>query len=435
MSAAASTAALAPTAGGSAGSPGSAGVSPQDDLDVERIRADFPILSRQIHGRPLVYLDSAASAQCPTAVLQAVDRYRTTLHANVHRGVHSLSQWATDAYEGARERVRRFLNARSTREIIFVRGTTEAINLVANSYGRGHLTRGDEVLITYLEHHANIVPWQLICDATGAQLRAAPVSENGELDLGAFEAMITPRTRLVAVAHVSNALGTILPVQRIVQLSHARGIPVLLDGAQAVAHASVDVRALDCDFYAFSGHKIYGPTGIGVLYGREALLAAMPPWQGGGDMILSVSIEHTTYNELPWKFEAGTPDISGAIGLAAALDYVDSIGLSRIGAHEHALLELATARLSALPGVRLVGTAAHKAAVLSFTMDGIHPHDIGTILDSEGIAIRTGHHCAMPLMQRFGLAATARASFALYNRAEEVDRLVAGLIRVREVFG
>lgn len=423
-----SSAAIARTAAGS-------GAGVPEKLDIERIRADFPILSRQINGRPLVYLDSAASAQCPTAVLQAVDRYRTSLHANVHRGVHSLSQWATDAYEGARERVRRFLNARSTREIIFVRGTTEAINLVANSFGRGHLTSGDEVLITQLEHHANIVPWQLICAATGAQLRAAPVLENGELDLAGFEALLTPRTRMVAVAHVSNALGTILPVKRIVQLAHARGIPVLLDGAQAVAHSSVDVQALDCDFYAFSGHKIYGPTGIGVLYGREPLLAQMPPWQGGGDMILSVSIEHTTYNELPWKFEAGTPDISGAIGLAAALDYVDSIGLARIAAHEHALLELATAGLSALPGLRLIGTAPDKAAVLSFTMDGIHPHDIGTILDSEGIAIRTGHHCAMPLMQRLGLAATARASFALYNRTEDVERLVAGLLKVREVFG
>ncbi len=404
-------------------------------LDIARIRADFPILARQVNGRPLVYLDSAASAQCPTAVLQAVDHYRTTLHANVHRGVHSLSQWATEAYEGSRERVRRFLNARSTREIIFVRGTTEAINLVANSFGRGHLGSGDEVLITYLEHHANIVPWQLVCAAAGARLRAAPVLDDGELDLDAFEALLTPRTRMVAVAHVSNALGTILPVQRIVQLAHARGVPVLLDGAQAVAHAPVDVQALDCDFYAFSGHKIYGPTGIGVLYGREALLAAMPPWQGGGDMILSVSIEKTTFNELPWKFEAGTPDISGAIGLAAALDYVDLLGRERIAAHEHALLELANARLAALPGLRLIGTAPDKAAVVSFTMDGVHPHDIGTILDSEGIAIRTGHHCAMPIMERFGLPATARASFALYNSAADVERLAAGLRKVRDVFG
>jgi cysteine desulfurase / selenocysteine lyase len=403
-------------------------------LDVARIRADFPILAREIHGRPLVYLDSAASAQCPLSVLEAVDRYRTSLHANVHRGVHSLSQWATDAFEGARERVRRFLNARSTREIVFVRGTTEAINLVANSYGRTHLGSGDEVLITHLEHHANIVPWQLVCAATGARLRAAPVLDDGELDLAAFERLLTPRTRLVALAHVSNALGTILPVRRLVQIAHAHGIPVLLDGAQAVPHAPVDVRALDCDFYAFSGHKLYGPTGIGVLYGREALLDAMPPWQGGGDMILSVTLEQSTYNELPWKFEAGTPDISGAIGLAAALDYVDALGLARIAAHEHTLLQLATARIGALPGVRLIGTAADKAAVLSFTMAGVHPHDIGTILDSEGIAIRTGHHCAMPIMQRFGLPATARASFALYNDAADVERLAAGLERVREVF-
>ena len=421
-------------AGASAGASVTAGAAAGAPLDLARIRADFPILARQINGRPLVYLDSAASAQCPTAVLQAVDHYRTSLHANVHRGVHSLSQWATQAYELARERVRRFLNARSTREIVFVRGTTEAINLVANSYGRTHLSDGDEVLITYLEHHANIVPWQLACAASGARLRAAPVLDDGQLDLSAFEALLTPRTRLVAVAHVSNALGTLLPVQRIVQLAHARGVPVLLDGAQAVAHAPVDVQALDCDFYAFSGHKIYGPTGIGVLYGRESLLAAMPPWQGGGDMILSVSIEHTTFNELPWKFEAGTPNISGAIGLAAALDYVDALGLERIAAHEHALLELAQARLTALPGLRLIGTAPGKAAVVSFTMDGVHPHDIGTILDSEGIAIRTGHHCAMPIMERFGLPATARASFALYNSAEEVERLVAGLRQVRNVF-
>jgi cysteine desulfurase/selenocysteine lyase len=382
-----------------------------------------------------VYLDSAASTQRPRAVLQAVDHYERTLHANVHRGVHSLSQWATEAYEGARETVRRFLNARSTREIVFVRGTTEAINLVANSYGRAHLGPGDEVLITYLEHHANIVPWQMVCSQTGARLRAAAVLPNGELDLDSFRSMLGPRTRIVAVAHVSNALGTILPVREIVQLAHARGVPVLLDGAQAVAHERVDVQELECDFYAFSGHKIYGPTGIGVLYGREGLLAAMPPWQGGGDMILTVSIEQTTYNELPWKFEAGTPNISGAIGLGAALDYVETLGRERIAAHEHALLELATARLAAVPRLRLIGTAAAKAAVISFTLEGVHPHDIGTILDSEGIAIRTGHHCAMPIMQFYGLAATARASFALYNRAEDVERLIAGLAKVRELFG
>ncbi|MFI4869161.1 MAG: cysteine desulfurase [Steroidobacterales bacterium] len=403
-------------------------------FDVAKVRADFPILARQINGKPLVYLDSAASSQRPRAVLSAVEHYETTLHANVHRGVHSLSQWATEAYEGARDIVRRFLNARSTREIVFVRGTTEAINLVANSWGRGHLKPGDEILITYLEHHANIVPWQMLCAATGARLRAAPVKPNGELDLDAFRALLSARTRLVAVAHVSNALGTILPVQELVHLAHARGVPVLLDGAQAVPHQRVDLQAIDCDFYAFSGHKVYAPTGIGVLYARESLLAAMPPWQGGGDMILSVGIESSTYNELPWRFEAGTPNISGAVGLGAALQYVDSLGREAVAAHEHALLELATERLLALPRLRLIGTAGAKAAVLSFTMDGVHPHDIGTILDSEGIAIRTGHHCAMPIMEVFGLAATARASFGCYNTAEDVERLVEGLKKVRKLF-
>jgi cysteine desulfurase/selenocysteine lyase len=403
--------------------------------DVARVRADFPILARSIHGKPLVYLDSAASSQRPLAVLRAVEHYETTLHANVHRGVHSLSQWATDAYERSRETVRRFINARSSREIVFVRGTTEAINLVANSWGRGQLQAGDEVLITYLEHHSNIVPWQLICAATGAKLRAAPITAAGELDLDAFKELLTPRTRLVAVAHVSNALGTVLPVQEIVRIAHAHGVPVLVDGAQAVPHETVDVRALDCDFYAFSGHKVYGPTGIGVLYGRESLLAAMPPWQGGGEMILSVSIEASTYNELPAKFEAGTPNISGAIGLGAALEYVESLGREAIAEHEHGLLELTNESLTALPGVRLIGTAPGKAAVVSFTMQGIHPHDIGTILDSEGIAIRTGHHCAMPLMQFYGLPATARASFGCYSNAQDVERLVQGVRKVRELFG
>ena len=404
-------------------------------LDPVRVRAEFPILARTIHGKPLVYLDSAASSQRPWAVLRAVEHYETSCHANVHRGVHSLSQWATEAYEGARETVRRFLNARSTREIVFVRGTTEAINLVANSWGRSQLKAGDEVLITQLEHHSNIVPWQLICAATGATLRAAPITAAGELDMSAFARLLTARTRLVAVAHISNALGTVLPVHEIVRLAHAQGIPVLLDGAQAVAHASLDVRALDCDFYAFSGHKVYGPTGIGALYARESLLATMPPWQGGGDMILSVQIESSTYNDLPWRFEAGTPNISGAVGLGAALEYVESLGREAIAAHEQGLLELASARLAAMPGLRLVGTAAHKAAVISFTMQGVHPHDIGTILDSEGVAIRTGHHCAMPLMEYYGLAATARASFGCYNNAHDVERLVQALQRVREVFG
>ena len=422
-----------------AATPEAAGATPPRPelapLDEARVHADFPILGRLINGRRLVYLDSAASSQRPLAVLRAVDHYERDLHANVHRGVHSLSQWATDAYEGAREIVRRFINARSVREIVFVRGTTEAINLVAHSYARSVLRPGDEVLITLLEHHSNIVPWQIVCAATGARLRAVPVLPNGELDMAAFHTLLTDRTRLVAVAHVSNALGTVLPVDEIARAAHARGVPVLLDGAQAVAHAPVDVQALDCDFYAFSGHKVYGPTGIGVLYGRESLLAAMPPWQGGGDMIRSVAIEETTYNELPWKFEAGTPNISGAVGLGAALEYVESLGRERVAAHEQRLLKLATERLEAVPRLQIIGTAAEKAAVVAFTMEGVHPHDIGTILDSEGVAIRTGHHCAMPLMDFFGLAATARASFALYNRVEDIDRLVAALQRVRELFG
>ncbi len=386
-------------------------------LDVERVRRDFPILARTVHGRPLVYLDSAASAQRPQAVLRAVEDYETRSHANVHRGVHLLSQEATAAYEGARDRVRRFLNARSTREIIFTRGTTEAINLVAQSYARPRLGPGDEVLISALEHHANIVPWQMV----------------RELILDPFLERLTARTRLVAVAHVSNALGTILPVADIVAAAHARGVPVLIDGAQAVPHIPIDVRALGCDFYAFSGHKLYGPTGIGVLYGREELLAAMPPWQGGGDMILTVSFERTTYNELPWKFEAGTPNMSGAVGLAAAIDYVERLGLPAIAAHEHRLLEEA-AGLERIPGLRIIGTAAQKASVISFTLEGIHPHDLGTILDSEGIAVRTGHHCAMPVMEFFGVPATARASFACYNTREDVQRLIEALHKAREVF-
>ena len=403
-------------------------------LDVERVRRDFPILARLVHGRPLVYLDSAASAQRPQAVLHAVEDYETRSHANVHRGVHLLSQEATAAYEGARERVRRFLNARSTREIIFTRGTTEAINLVAQSFARPRLGPGDEILITALEHHANIVPWQIVRDQTGCSLSVAPINERGELLLDRFIERLTPRTRLVAVAHVSNALGTILPIEAIIAAAHARGVPVLIDGAQAVPHLAVDMRALDCDFYAFSGHKLYGPTGIGVLYGREELLAAMPPWQGGGDMILTVSFERTTYNELPWKFEAGTPNISGTVGLAAAMDYVERLGFAAIAAHEHALLEEATAGLAGIAGLRIIGTAAHKAAVISFTLEGVHPHDLGTILDSEGVAVRTGHHCAMPVMDFFGVPATARASFACYNTHEDVRRLIEALHKAREVF-
>ncbi|MET0291669.1 MAG: cysteine desulfurase [Steroidobacteraceae bacterium] len=403
--------------------------------DAHAVRAQFPILSRRINGRELVYLDSAASSQRPQRVLDAVNHYETHQHANVHRGVHTLSQIATDAFESARERVRRFLNAKSTREIIFTRGTTEAINLVSQSWGRSQLRAGDEVLITALEHHANIVPWQLACAATGARLVVAPIDERGDLRFDDFLALLSPRTRLVAVAHVSNALGTILPVERIVAAARERGIPTLIDGAQAVAHAAVDVQALGCDFYAFSSHKIYGPTGIGVLYGRESLLTAMPVWQGGGDMIRTVSFEASTWNDLPHKFEAGTPHISGAVGLAAALDFVEDLGLERMAAHEHALLEQATAALEAIPGLTVHGTAAHKAGVLSFTLKGVHPHDLGTILDHEGVAIRAGHHCAMPLMGLLGVPATARASFACYSIPEDVVRLEAAVRKAREVFG
>jgi len=403
--------------------------------DVERVRRDFPILNRTVHGKPLVYLDSAASSQRPLPVIRAVDDYESRSHANVHRGVHALSQEATAAFEGARERVRRFINARSTREIIFTRGTTEAINLVANSFGRARLGPGDEILITALEHHANIVPWQMVRDATGCALVVAPIDRSGELIMEEFHRRLTPRTRIVAVAHVSNALGTILPLAEIIAAAHARRVPVLVDGAQAVPHTPVDVQALGADFYAFSAHKLYGPTGIGVLYGREELLAAMPPWQGGGDMILNVTFERTTYNELPYKFEAGTPNMSGAVGLAAAIDYVESLGLGAIAAHEHSLLEAATAALSDIPGLTLIGTAKHKAAVVSFVLEGIHPHDLGTILDAEGVAVRTGHHCAQPVMDFFCIPATARASFACYNTLGEVQQLAAALRRAQEVFG
>ncbi len=403
--------------------------------DIARVREDFPILSRQVNGRPLAYLDSAASTQRPRAVLDAVEHYETHVHANVHRGVHTLSQLATDAFEAARERVRRYLNAASTREIIFVRGATEAINLVAQSWGRTNLQAGDEILISSLEHHANIVPWQMACEATGAKLVVAPINERGELRFDDYVALLGPRTRLVAMTHVSNALGTVLPVAQIIAAARERGIPTLIDGAQAVAHEAVDVQALGCDFYAFSSHKLYGPTGLGVLYGREALLEQMPPWQGGGDMIRTVSFEKSTWNDLPYKFEAGTPHISGAIGLAAAMDYVESLGLAQIAAHERSLLAQATDALSAIPGIRLHGTAAHKAGVLSFTLAGVHPHDLGTILDHEGVAIRAGHHCAMPLMELLGLPATARASFGCYSTAQDVTQLTQAVHKAREVFG
>jgi cysteine desulfurase/selenocysteine lyase len=403
--------------------------------DVERVRRDFPILDRTVNGHPLVYLDSGASSQRPIAVLRAVEEYETHSHANIHRGVHALSQAATEAFEGARERVRRFINARSTKEIIFVRGTTEAINLVAQSYARTRLTAGDEIIVSALEHHANIVPWQMVCEQTGATLKVAPINARGEFLFDEYLELLSPRTKIVAVAHVSNALGTILPVKKIVDAAHAQGAVVLVDGAQAVPHSHVDVRALGCDFYAFSGHKIYGPTGIGVLYGREELLQAMPPWQGGGDMILTVSFDKTTYNDLPAKFEAGTPNISGAIGLAAAMDYIESLSIDSIAAHEHHLVELASAELQKMPGIQLVGTAPIKASIVSFVMDGVHPHDLGTILDHEGVAVRTGHHCAMPLMTFLGLPATVRASFAVYNTENDVKSLVAALGKAREVFG
>ncbi|MBN1512827.1 MAG: cysteine desulfurase [Phycisphaerae bacterium] len=402
--------------------------------DVQRIRADFPILSRRVNGKPLVYLDNAATTQKPLAVMDAISRYYRQDNANIHRGVHELSVRATEAYEAARTRVQQFLGAARPEEIVFVRGATEGINLVAQSYGRPRLQQGDEVLITTMEHHSNIVPWQMVCEQTGARLRVVPISDAGEIDLDEYAALLGPRTRIVAVTHVSNALGTMNPVWAMIDLAHRQGAVVLVDGAQAVAHVSVDVAKLDCDFYVFSGHKIYGPTGVGVLYGRKELLDAMPPYQGGGDMIRSVSFEKTTYGDVPYKFEAGTPNISGGIGLAAALEYVQRIGLEAIAAWEHDLLAYATAALTAMPQVRIFGTAREKASVLSFVVEGVHPHDVGTILDREGIAVRAGHHCAQPVMQRFGVPATARASFGLYNTREEVDALVAAVRRVIEVF-
>jgi cysteine desulfurase/selenocysteine lyase len=403
--------------------------------NVERIRADFPILHQNVHGHQLVYLDNAATTQKPRQVIDAISHYYERDNANIHRGVHALSQRATDAYEHARRTAQEFLGAGDCREIIFVRSSTEAINLVAQTYGRKNLKLGDEVLISAMEHHSNIVPWQMICEEKQAKLRVAPINEAGELVLEDFERLLTSKTKLVAIAHLSNALGTINPVRQIVEMAHAKGIPVMVDGAQAAPRLPVNVRELDCDFYAFSGHKIYGPTGIGVLYGKLALLEAMPPYQGGGDMISSVAFERTVYNKVPHKFEAGTPDISGPIGLKAALDYVTRLGIENIERHENELLEYATKRVSALSGIRLIGTAKEKAGVLSFVMEGVHPHDIGTILDQEGIAIRTGHHCAQPVMERYGIPATARASLGLYNTKEEIDALVRGIKKVQEVFG
>ena len=404
-------------------------------LDVVSLRRDFPALAQEVHGKPLAYLDNAATTHKPRAVIDAIAQYYEHDCANVHRAVHTLSERATHAYEGARHTLQRFINAASPDEIVFVRGTTEAINLVAQTQGRETLREGDEVVVSAIEHHSNIVPWQLICAATGARLRVAPVNDAGELDLAALESCLCERTRVVALTHVSNALGTINPVREVVQLAHAHGALVLLDGAQAVPHLAVDVRALDCDFYAFSGHKMYGPTGIGVLYGKLALLEKLPPYQGGGDMIRSVTFERTLYAKPPYRFEAGTPHIAGAIGLAAAANYLTGVGLERIAHYEAALLAKATAALIEIPGVRLIGTAQHKASVLSFVHDEIHPHDLGTILDGEGVAIRTGHHCAEPAMRRFGVPATARASFSFYNDERDIAALVRGMHRAREVFG
>ena len=403
-------------------------------LDLARIRADFPIPAERINGKPLIYLDNGATSQKPQVVLDAIANYYKHMNANIHRGVHTLSVRATEAHDAARQTVRKFLNAADTREIIFVRGATEAINLVAQTYGRVHVGAGDEVLITAMEHHSNIVPWQILCEEKGAHLRVAPINDRGELQLDEFAKLVGPRTKIVAVTHVSNALGTVVPLRPIIDIAHRHGVPVLIDGAQAVPHFAVDVQALDCDFYAFSGHKVYGPTGIGVLYGKRALLNAMPPYQGGGDMISSVTFAKTTYNDLPFKFEAGTPDIAGAIALGAALNYIGNLGMDKIAAHESELLNYATETVGAIPGVRLIGTASERAGVLSFLLDHVHPHDLGTILDREGIAIRTGHHCAQPVMERFGISATARASFAVYNTKEEIDALVAGIRTAREVF-
>jgi len=392
-------------------------------FDVERLRQDFPVLSRQVNGHPLAYLDNAASAQQPEAVIGAVADYGRSHHANVHRGVHTLSQEATALYEGAREKVRRFVNAASTAEIIFLRGTTEAVNLVAQSHGRPRLKPGDEIVVSWLEHHSNIVPWQLVCEQTGARLRVVPIDRRGVVDFDAYRALLGPRTRIVALAHVSNALGTVLPIRDYVAAARERGIATLVDGAQAVPHLAVDVQAIGCDFYAFSGHKMYGPTGIGILYGREPLLESLPPWQGGGDMILSVSFDRTTYNHLPHRFEAGTPNIGGAVGLGAAIDYLGTIGIDRIAAHERKLLEYATRELAGIPGLAFIGTAPEKSSLVSFTIEGLHPHDLGTVLDSQGVAVRTGHHCAMPVMDFFGVPATTRASFGLYNTRAEIDAL------------
>lgn len=403
-------------------------------FDVGKVRSDFPLLSRQVHDKPLVYLDNAATAQKPAVVIETIDRYYRHYNSNIHRGVHTLSEEATAAYEGARKKVRDFVNAKSEKEIIFVRGATEAINLVAQTYGRDTLEAGDEIIITAMEHHSNIVPWQILCEQTGAVLRVIPIDKNGELVMDEYLRLLSDKTKLVSVVHISNAIGTVIPVKQVIDEAHKYGARVLLDGAQAVPHTAVDVQTLDCDFYVFSGHKFFGPTGTGVLYGRQSLLEDMPPYQGGGDMIKMVTFEKTLYNELPHKFEAGTPNIAGVIGLGAAIDYVLNIGLDAIADYEHELLAYGTEVLQEVEGLRLIGVAKDKASILSFVLEGIHPHDIGTILDFEGVAIRTGHHCAMPVMDFFEVPATARASLAFYNTREEIDILVRGLARARKVF-
>ncbi|HEY1497119.1 MAG TPA: cysteine desulfurase [Candidatus Solibacter sp.] len=403
-------------------------------FDVEKIREDFPVLKQKVHGKPLVYLDSAATAQKPFAVIDAIRRFHEVDCANIHRGVHELSQRSTAAYEETRAKAKRFLNARSKDELIFVRGTTEGINLVTSSWGRRNVKESDEIIISAMEHHSNIVPWQMLCLETGAKLRVIPMNERGELLMEEYEKLLNPRTRMVAVTHVSNALGTINPVRQIIEMAHNVGALTLVDGAQAVPHAKVDLQALDVDFYTFSGHKVVGPTGIGILYGKTKLLNAMPPYQGGGDMIKVVTFEKTTYADLPYKFEAGTPNIAGGIGLGAALDYVNALGIEKIAAYEHELLEYGTEQLSAIPGLKLIGTAKEKASVLSFVIEGIHPHDIGTILDRQGIAVRTGHHCAQPVMDFFNVPATTRASLAFYNTFGEIDALVGGIKKVKEIF-
>ncbi len=404
-------------------------------FDVERVRQDFPILSEEVYGKPLVYFDSGASAQKPRAVIDAISTVYETEYANVHRGVHYLSQKATDAMEAAREIVRAFINARDIREVIFVRGATEGINLVASSWGRQNLSAGDEIILSVMEHHSNIVPWQLIAEQTGAVLKVVPISDDGALDMNAYADLMSDKTKMVAITHVSNALGTITPVEEIIRIAHERGVPVLLDGCQAAPHMALDMQALDVDFYVFSGHKIYGPSGIGVLYGKSELLEAMPPYHGGGEMIDVVTFEKTTYADLPFKFEAGTPHISGIIGMGAGIEYINGLGLDNIAAHEHDLLEYGTAKLSEINSLKMIGTAPEKAAILSFVLEAVHPHDVGTILDREGIAVRTGHHCAQPVMDRYDIAATIRASIGMYNTRKEIDVLVAGLGRVQEIFG